>query len=177
MVFPPAVAIGLMMSASLLLTGAFHEDGFADVCDGFGGGRTRDSVLAIMKDSRGRRLRRHRRRHDAGSEVFGLGISAPHGVSSHRHWRTHGEPLVRDRSHLAITLRTRGCRGQVKAPRHQFERCKLAVERCAGCARSTAGVVAHRSCCAVSVGSCPARRSDAERNHDIAGSRLLQKAG
>jgi adenosylcobinamide-GDP ribazoletransferase len=50
--FPPAVAIGLMMSASLLLTGAFHEDGFADVCDGFGGGRTRDSVLAIMKDSR-----------------------------------------------------------------------------------------------------------------------------
>jgi len=52
MVFPPTVAIGLMMSASLLLTGAFHEDGFADVCDGFGGGRTRDAVLAIMKDSR-----------------------------------------------------------------------------------------------------------------------------
>ena len=40
------------MSASLLLTGAFHEDGFADVCDGFGGGRMRDAVLAIMKDSR-----------------------------------------------------------------------------------------------------------------------------
>jgi len=52
MVFPPAVAIGLMMSASLVLTGAFHEDGFADACDGFGGGRTRESVLAIMKDSR-----------------------------------------------------------------------------------------------------------------------------
>jgi adenosylcobinamide-GDP ribazoletransferase len=50
--FPSAVAIGLMMSTSLLLTGAFHEDGFADVCDGFGGGRTRDAVLAIMKDSR-----------------------------------------------------------------------------------------------------------------------------
>lgn len=49
---PPLVAVGLMMSASLLLTGAFHEDGFADVCDGFGGGRTRDAVLAIMKDSR-----------------------------------------------------------------------------------------------------------------------------
>ena len=52
MVFPPAVAIGLMMSASLLLTGAFHEDGLADVCDGFGGGRNREAVLAIMKDSR-----------------------------------------------------------------------------------------------------------------------------
>jgi adenosylcobinamide-GDP ribazoletransferase len=50
--FPPLVAVGLMMSASLLLTGAFHEDGFADVCDGFGGGRMRDAVLAIMKDSR-----------------------------------------------------------------------------------------------------------------------------
>src|SRR3984893_5290529 len=53
MCFPPAVAVGLMMSASLLLTGAFHEDGFAEVCDGFGGGRTRDAVLSIMKDSRG----------------------------------------------------------------------------------------------------------------------------
>lgn len=52
MCFPPAVAVGLMMSASLLLTGAFHEDGFADVCDGFGGGRTREAVLSIMKDSR-----------------------------------------------------------------------------------------------------------------------------
>jgi adenosylcobinamide-GDP ribazoletransferase len=52
MFFPSAVAIGLMMSTSLLLTGGFHEDGFADVCDGFGGGRTRDAVLAIMKDSR-----------------------------------------------------------------------------------------------------------------------------
>src|SRR6266481_1816744 len=51
MCFPPSVAVGLMMSASLLLTGAFHEDGFADVCDGFGGGRSRDAVLAIMKDS------------------------------------------------------------------------------------------------------------------------------
>jgi adenosylcobinamide-GDP ribazoletransferase len=49
---PPLVAVGLMMGASLTLTGAFHEDGFADVCDGFGGGKTRDAVLAIMKDSR-----------------------------------------------------------------------------------------------------------------------------
>jgi adenosylcobinamide-GDP ribazoletransferase len=52
LIFPPNVAVGLMIAASLLLTGAFHEDGFADVCDGFGGGRTRDAVLAIMKDSR-----------------------------------------------------------------------------------------------------------------------------
>jgi adenosylcobinamide-GDP ribazoletransferase len=51
-VFPMGVAVGLMMAASLLVTGAFHEDGFADTCDGFGGGTTRERVLAIMKDSR-----------------------------------------------------------------------------------------------------------------------------
>jgi len=50
--FPPIVAVGLLIASSLLLTGAFHEDGFADACDGFGGGATRDAVLSIMKDSR-----------------------------------------------------------------------------------------------------------------------------
>jgi adenosylcobinamide-GDP ribazoletransferase len=51
-VWPPAVASGLSLAATLLLTGAFHEDGFADVCDGFGGGYTKDRVLEIMRDSR-----------------------------------------------------------------------------------------------------------------------------
>jgi adenosylcobinamide-GDP ribazoletransferase len=50
--WPPAVASGLSLAATLLLTGAFHEDGFADVCDGFGGGYTKDRVLEIMRDSR-----------------------------------------------------------------------------------------------------------------------------
>jgi adenosylcobinamide-GDP ribazoletransferase len=50
--FPPAVSVGFMIVASLLVTGAFHEDGFADTCDGFGGGTTPERVLAIMKDSR-----------------------------------------------------------------------------------------------------------------------------
>src|SRR5581483_7859281 len=40
------------MITSLLVTGAFHEDGFADVCDGFGGGWTKEKILIIMKDSR-----------------------------------------------------------------------------------------------------------------------------
>src|SRR5579862_7725960 len=51
-VLPSPVAVGLMLALSALLTGALHEDGFADACDGFGGGSTRDRVLAIMKDSR-----------------------------------------------------------------------------------------------------------------------------
>jgi adenosylcobinamide-GDP ribazoletransferase len=49
---PSAVAVGLSLAVSVLVTGAFHEDGFADVCDGFGGATTADRVLAIMKDSR-----------------------------------------------------------------------------------------------------------------------------
>ena len=40
------------MIAGLLATGAFHEDGFADVCDGFGGGWTKEKIMLIMKDSR-----------------------------------------------------------------------------------------------------------------------------
>jgi adenosylcobinamide-GDP ribazoletransferase len=47
------VEIGIILSmiASILTTGAFHEDGFADVCDGFGGGWTKTKILTIMKDS------------------------------------------------------------------------------------------------------------------------------
>lgn len=50
--FNPSIAIVFSMAASVLLTGAFHEDGFADVCDGFGGGWTKEKILLIMKDSR-----------------------------------------------------------------------------------------------------------------------------
>jgi adenosylcobinamide-GDP ribazoletransferase len=50
--FPPGISIGLMLAASLLITGALHEDGFADACDGFGAGTTPEQILTIMKDSR-----------------------------------------------------------------------------------------------------------------------------
>ncbi len=46
------IAILLSMAATLYTTGAFHEDGFADVCDGLGGGWTKAKILLIMKDSR-----------------------------------------------------------------------------------------------------------------------------
>lgn len=42
----------MAMVATLLLTGAFHEDAIADFCDGFGGGNDRETILRIMKDSR-----------------------------------------------------------------------------------------------------------------------------
>jgi adenosylcobinamide-GDP ribazoletransferase len=50
--FTPLVAVSLSMAATVMFTGAFHEDGFADVCDGFGGGTMPERVLEIMKDSR-----------------------------------------------------------------------------------------------------------------------------
>ncbi len=51
-VWPPALAALISTAAGLLLTGAFHEDGFADACDGLGGGATRSAALEIMRDSR-----------------------------------------------------------------------------------------------------------------------------
>ncbi|TNF23023.1 MAG: adenosylcobinamide-GDP ribazoletransferase [Rhodobacteraceae bacterium] len=51
-VFPMPVAVLLSMAASLLITGALHEDGLADCADGLGGGLTRDRALEIMRDSR-----------------------------------------------------------------------------------------------------------------------------
>ena len=51
-VFAHSISIVLSMIATILITGAFHEDGLADVCDGFGGGWTKDDILRIMKDSR-----------------------------------------------------------------------------------------------------------------------------
>jgi adenosylcobinamide-GDP ribazoletransferase len=49
---PAPVAVILSTAAGIYATGAFHEDGFADMCDGFGGGMTPERVLEIMKDSR-----------------------------------------------------------------------------------------------------------------------------
>ncbi|SDI14878.1 adenosylcobinamide-GDP ribazoletransferase [Chryseobacterium jejuense] len=46
------IGIVLMMISSVLLTGAFHEDGFTDMCDSFGGGYGKEKILTIMKDSR-----------------------------------------------------------------------------------------------------------------------------
>jgi adenosylcobinamide-GDP ribazoletransferase len=48
----PPLAAGLALAASILTTGGLHEDGLADVADGFGGGRDRARKLEIMRDSR-----------------------------------------------------------------------------------------------------------------------------
>ena len=49
---PNFVAAALALGAGAMLTGALHEDGLADVADGFGGGRDRTAKLEIMRDSR-----------------------------------------------------------------------------------------------------------------------------
>lgn len=52
LILPPSLAVLLSMALTIRVTGAFHEDGFADSCDGLGGGWDKEQVLAIMKDSR-----------------------------------------------------------------------------------------------------------------------------
>src|SRR5215831_20712484 len=49
---PPLVAATLGVAATIAATGCLHEDGLADVADGFGGGATRERKLEIMRDSR-----------------------------------------------------------------------------------------------------------------------------
>jgi adenosylcobinamide-GDP ribazoletransferase len=51
-ILPLSVSILLSMAATIYATGAFHEDGFTDSCDAFGGGWTKPQILSIMKDSR-----------------------------------------------------------------------------------------------------------------------------
>ena len=48
----PLVAAVLGTVFSVMLTGAFHEDGLADIADGLGGSQNRERALEIMKDSR-----------------------------------------------------------------------------------------------------------------------------
>lgn len=50
--FSNSISLWLAMAFSLLLTGAFHEDGLADTADGFGGAFAREKKISIMKDSR-----------------------------------------------------------------------------------------------------------------------------
>src|SRR5258707_10261876 len=53
---PDLAAAALALGAGAILTGALHEDGLADVADGFGGGGDAAAKLGIMRDSR---LRTH----------------------------------------------------------------------------------------------------------------------
>jgi adenosylcobinamide-GDP ribazoletransferase len=50
-VFSVEISLVLSIAATIRTTGGFHEDGLADVCDGFGGGWTKDKIIMIMKDS------------------------------------------------------------------------------------------------------------------------------
>ncbi len=59
----PSFAILLAFAFRIFLTGALHEDGLADFCDGMGGGRDRTHILSIMKDS-----------HIGTYGVLGLGL-------------------------------------------------------------------------------------------------------
>lgn len=50
LILPQTASAVAAVIAGIMMTGAFHEDGFADVCDGFGGGYGKERILEIMKD-------------------------------------------------------------------------------------------------------------------------------
>ncbi|MCM1076334.1 MAG: adenosylcobinamide-GDP ribazoletransferase [Bacteroides sp.] len=50
-ILPVGIAAIVAIIVRLLLTGALHEDGLADFCDGFGCGGDKERILTIMKDS------------------------------------------------------------------------------------------------------------------------------
>jgi adenosylcobinamide-GDP ribazoletransferase len=47
---PPTLTATVIVLSGIVLTGSLHLDGLADMTDGFGGGRTRDDTLRIMRD-------------------------------------------------------------------------------------------------------------------------------
>ena len=49
---PAPLAALILVGLGAWVTGGIHLDGLADTADGFGGGRTRDGVLRIMRDPR-----------------------------------------------------------------------------------------------------------------------------
>ncbi|WP_052245408.1 adenosylcobinamide-GDP ribazoletransferase [Halocynthiibacter namhaensis] len=49
---PPILSAFVALAVSLMLTGAMHEDGLADLADGLGGGSSVEKKLEIMRDSR-----------------------------------------------------------------------------------------------------------------------------
>jgi adenosylcobinamide-GDP ribazoletransferase len=49
---PRLISALLVLVYLVLVTGCLQEDGLADVADGFGGGRSREQILLILRDSR-----------------------------------------------------------------------------------------------------------------------------
>ncbi|MCU4166522.1 adenosylcobinamide-GDP ribazoletransferase [Carboxylicivirga caseinilyticus] len=104
---PESLSILLSMAASILLTGAFHEDGFADVCDAFGGGWTKDKILTIMKDSRIGAygaigiilllLTKYTAINDLPSDIIALSLITAHVISRFMAvWTMHSLDYVRE---------------------------------------------------------------------------------
>lgn len=51
-IIPPNFAVIIIIIFEVMITGAFHIDGFCDTCDGFFAFKGKDKIIDIMKDSR-----------------------------------------------------------------------------------------------------------------------------
>ncbi len=108
LLFPPVLAVLLSMIATILLTGAFHEDGFADVCDGFGGGWTQEEILRIYEGFANRGLWSDRHYVDARVKVNEPDGAAAILRSHHAFCRTQSELFCFHVSVIHTQIRPRG---------------------------------------------------------------------
>ncbi len=90
---PQITAILLAITAGIFVTGALHEDGLADVCDGFGGGFDKTQILTIMKDT-----------HIGVFGVLGLLLSLALKVTTLNEFSTHEIPFILFAGHSVSRL-------------------------------------------------------------------------
>ena len=111
----PLGALGaafVTLGASMLVTGAFHEDGLADTCDALGGAYDRAKLVDILKDSRigsfggAALVGQHRRARRARREARRIGARGRCRSSSRA---ARGGPVVADGG---APLRDAGERGE-----------------------------------------------------------------
>ena len=108
---PPLPATLLAVTAALIVTGALHEDGLADVADALGAHTTRERRLEILKDprvgafGRARADRRRRPHHDHDRDPRHRGRRQ--GAGDLAHAQPLGDPAGLDRAEAGQARRFR----------------------------------------------------------------------
>ena len=118
--WPKTLAVLAAMAITLYVTGAFHEDGWSDMVDGFGGGWEKAQILTIMKDSRIGSFGAVALVMMLLTKFFFAGRDRCRAGCLLAHRRAHAFAALRHAGHGAARLRTR--RGQGQAARHPHQR-------------------------------------------------------
>lgn len=126
LVFPFPLALLLSMLVTIFVTGAFHEDGFADFCDGYGAAHQRKGAGNHEGQSIGD-LRHHWTDSHAGHQIYGikLFIRAPY-FSGHDNCPYH-QPLCPRAVGLHHPLHSEDALSKAKPIGNQTTRTSVAI--------------------------------------------------